>query len=682
MPKFNRASLLVPLGVVLIVVMLVIPLPTSVLDIAITLNITFAMIVLTVALRVKDPLEFSAFPSVLLLATMFRLALNVSATRLVLLHGYAGSVISSFGHFVVGGSVIVGLVVFLILFIIQFVVITNGAGRVAEVGARFTLDAMPGKQMAIDADLNAGHIDEAEARRRREHIAREADFYGAMDGASKFVKGDAVAAVVITLINLLGGFIVGVLQNHLPITQAIDTYSLLSVGDGLVSQIPALLMSLSTGLVVTRTSNQADFGLDLLSQLGKQGKALELGGGVVAFLGLLPGLPKLPFILVGLGMFALGRRVSLGQARDDEQGITLPTDISAVQTSQDPAVSDSAIEAIELDLALDLLDIVDPLAGGDLLERIKGLRKKLATELGITLPPVRTRDNISLPQGTYVIKIYEVEVARGSAPQGRVLAIGDNLASLPGEATVEPVFQIPAKWIPLSAKAQATAIGATVVDRVSVLITHLAEVVRTHAAELVTRQQVKELLDELKKSAPVVVDEMAQSQIGLGEVQRVIKDLLQEGVSIRNLAAILESVIDRSKVSRDPDQLLDAARAGLGYQLALPYIVNNSLATIEIDGQSEHYLYGFIHINEGRSVLVLSPEEAAALVRQIEEFNENAARQGFDAVVVVSFRIRTPLRRLLDSYGCHVPVLADRDVSSTVRVVRVGVVRVDATAKV
>jgi flagellar biosynthesis protein FlhA len=682
MPKFNRASLLVPLGVVLIVVMLVIPLPTSVLDIAITLNITFAMIVLTVALRVKDPLEFSAFPSVLLLATMFRLALNVSATRLVLLHGYAGSVISSFGHFVVGGSVIVGLVVFLILFIIQFVVITNGAGRVAEVGARFTLDAMPGKQMAIDADLNAGHIDEAEARRRREHIAREADFYGAMDGASKFVKGDAVAAVVITLINLLGGFIVGVLQNHLPITQAIDTYSLLSVGDGLVSQIPALLMSLSTGLVVTRTSNQADFGLDLLSQLGKQGKALELGGGVVAFLGLLPGLPKLPFILVGLGMFALGRRVSLGQARDDEQGITLPTDISAVQTSQDPAVSDSAIEAIELDLALDLLDIVDPLAGGDLLERIKGLRKKLATELGITLPPVRTRDNISLPQGTYVVKIYEVEVARGSAPQGRVLAIGDNLASLPGEATVEPVFQIPAKWIPLSAKAQATAIGATVVDRVSVLITHLAEVVRTHAAELVTRQQVKDLLDELKKSAPVVVDEMAQSQIGLGEVQRVIKDLLQEGVSIRNLAAILESVIDRSKVSRDPDQLLDAARAGLGYQLALPYIVNNSLATIEIDGQSEHYLYGFIHINEGRSVLVLSPEEAAALVRQIEEFNENAARQGFDAVVVVSFRIRTPLRRLLDSYGCHVPVLADRDVSSTVRVVRVGVVRVDATAKV
>jgi flagellar biosynthesis protein FlhA len=682
MPKFNRASLLVPLGVVLIVVMLVIPLPTSVLDIAITLNITFAMIVLTVALRVKDPLEFSAFPSVLLLATMFRLALNVSATRLVLLHGYAGSVISSFGHFVVGGSVIVGLVVFLILFIIQFVVITNGAGRLAVVGARFTLDAMPGKQMAIDADLNAGHIDEAEARRRREHIAREADFYGAMDGASKFVKGDAVAAVVITLINLLGGFIVGVLQNHLPITQAIDTYSLLSVGDGLVSQIPALLMSLSTGLVVTRTSNQADFGLDLLSQLGKQGKALELGGGVVAFLGLLPGLPKLPFILVGLGMFALGRRVSLGQARDDEQGITLPTDISAVQTSQDPAVSDSAIEAIELDLALDLLDIVDPLAGGDLLERIKGLRKKLATELGITLPPVRTRDNISLPQGTYVIKIYEVEVARGSAPQGRVLAIGDNLASLPGEATVEPVFQIPAKWIPLSAKAQATAIGATVVDRVSVLITHLAEVVRTHAAELVTRQQVKELLDELKKSAPVVVDEMAQSQIGLGEVQRVIKDLLQEGVSIRNLAAILESVIDRSKVSRDPDQLLDAARAGLGYQLALPYIVNNSLATIEIDGQSEHYLYGFIHINEGRSVLVLSPEEAAALVRQIEEFNENAARQGFDAVVVVSFRIRTPLRRLLDSYGCHVPVLADRDVSSTVRVVRVGVVRVDATAKV
>ncbi len=682
MPRFNRATLLVPLGVVLIVVMLVVPLPTMVLDIAITLNITFAMIVLTVALRVKDPLEFSAFPSVLLLATMFRLALNVSATRLVLLHGYAGSVISSFGHFVVGGSVVVGLVVFLILFIIQFVVITNGAGRVAEVGARFTLDAMPGKQMAIDADLNAGHIDEGEARRRREHIAREADFYGAMDGASKFVKGDAVAAVVITLINLLGGFIVGVLQHHLSITQAIDTYSLLSVGDGLVSQIPALLMSLSTGLVVTRTSNQADFGLDLISQLAKQGKALELGGGVVAFLGLLPGLPKVPFIVVGLGMYALGRRVSAKQSAEEESKIPTGSDLTLVQSAPETRVGESPIEAIELDLALDLLDIVDPLAGGDLLERIKGLRKKLASELGITLPPVRTRDNLSLLPGEYVIKVYEVEVARGSAPTGRVLAIGDNLISLPGEPTVEPVFQIPAKWIPLSAKAQATAIGATVVDRISVLITHIAEVVRTHAAELVTRQQVKELLDELKVTAPVVVDEMAQSQIGLGEVQRVIKDLLEEGVSIRNLAAILEAVIDRSKVSREPDQLMDAARAALGAQLILPHIVNNSLASIEVEGQSEQQLYASIHVVEGRAVLVVSPEEAAHLVRQVEELNENAARQGFDAVVLTTFRLRTPLRRLLVSLGCQLPVLANRDIPNNVRVVRVGVIRVDTTITV
>ncbi len=682
MPRFNRATLLVPLGVVLIVVMLVVPLPTMVLDVAITLNITFAMIVLTVALRVKDPLEFSAFPSVLLLATMFRLALNVSATRLVLLHGYAGSVISSFGHFVVGGSVVVGLVVFLILFIIQFVVITNGAGRVAEVGARFTLDAMPGKQMAIDADLNAGHIDEMEARRRREHIAREADFYGAMDGASKFVKGDSVAAVVITLINLLGGFIVGVLQDHLPITQAIDTYSLLSVGDGLVSQIPALLMSLSTGLVVTRTSNQADFGLDLISQLAKQGKALELGGGVVAFLGLLPGLPKLPFILVGLGMFALGRRVSAKHNLVEESQDSTSSDVTIIPSTQETRVGDSTIEAIELDLALDLLDIVDPLSGGDLLERIKGLRKKLTTELGITLPPVRTRDNLSLSPGEYVIKIYEVEVARGSAPTGRVLAIGDNLTSLPGEPTVEPVFQIPAKWIPLSAKAQASAIGATVVDRVSVLITHLAEVVRTHAAELVTRQQVKELLDDLKLSAPVVVDEMAQSQIGLGDVQRVIKDLLEEGVSIRNLAAILEAIIDRSKVSREPDQLMDAARAALGSQLTLPYVVNNSLASIEVEGLSEQYLYGSLHAVDGRAVLVVTPEEASGLVRQIEELNENAARQGFDAVLLTTFRLRTPLRRLLVSLGCPLPVLANRDVPNNVRVVRVGVVSVDAAVKV
>jgi flagellar biosynthesis protein FlhA len=681
MPKSNRAALAVPLGVILIVVMLVVPLPSALLDLLITVNITFAMIVLVVALRVKDPLEFSAFPSVLLIATMFRLALNVSVTRLVLLKAYAGSVVESFGHFVVGGSVVVGLVVFLILFVIQFVVITNGAGRVAEVGARFTLDAMPGKQMAIDADLNAGHINEAEARRRREAIAKEADFYGAMDGASKFVKGDSIAAVIITLINLLGGFIVGVVQHHLPVTQAIDTYSLLSVGDGLVSQIPALLMSISTGLVVTRTSNQADFGADLLGQLMRQGRALQLAGGVVGVLGLMPGLPKLPFIVIGIVIFALGKRA---ESRHDakEREIEVADGAITEVPAAEPEALTAVVEALELELSLDLLDIVDPNTGGDLLERIKGLRKKLAGELGVTLPPVRTRDNLSLAPGEYVIKVQEVEVARGSAPHDRVLAMGDNLSSLPGELTLEPVFQIPAKWIPISSKQQAIVLGATVVDRVSVIVTHLSEMVRRHAGELISRQQVKEMLDALKTHAPVVVDEMAQAGVNLGDLQRVLKDLLGEDVPVRNLAMIVEAVVDRSRSSRDPDQLLEAARGALGASIAMPYVTNGVLAAIPLDPASEERLISSIVLVEGRQSLALSPEEATSLKAQVESERDRGAAQGLEPVMVTSIALRSPLRRVLDSLGCDIPVLAQSEVPKGIRTVRIGVVNVGNTTSV
>lgn len=681
MPKSSKAALAVPLGVVLIVVMLVVPLPTMLLDFLITINITFAMIVLVVALRVKDALEFSAFPSVLLIATMFRLALNVSATRLVLLKGFAGSVIQSFGHFVVGGSVVVGLVVFLILFVIQFVVITNGAGRVAEVGARFTLDAMPGKQMAIDADLNAGHINESEARRRREAISREADFYGAMDGASKFVKGDSIAAVVITTINLLGGFIVGVVQKHLGVTQSIDTYSLLSVGDGLVSQIPALLMSISTGLVVTRSANQTDFGADLLSQLSKQGTALQLAGGVVGVLGLMPGLPKLPFFMVGATVFFLGKRAQRTQDAG-EKSEDLQNQVALDVPSADKEVVLGAVEALELELSLDLLDIVDIQTGGDLLERIKGLRRKLAGELGITLPPVRTRDNLQLGAGEYVLKVHEVEVARGIAPAGRILAMGDNLATLPGDLTMEPVFQIPAKWIPLSSRQQAVVLGATVVDRVSVIVTHLSEIVRQHASELVSRQQVKEMLDALKVHSPVVVDEMAQAQVSLGDLQRVIRDLLAENVAVRNLAAIVEAVIDRSRLSKEPDLLLDAARSALGSSIAVPYITSGVLAVIPVDPFSEERMLEGMRMLEGRSFLAMLPEEASSLRSQVEMEIERGANQGFEPVVVCSSRLRPALKRLLASLKCEAPVLATNEIPTNIRSVRLGVVKVGNTTSI
>ena len=578
--RMRRLALAVPIGIAVIVVMLVVPIPSQLLDILITANITFALVVLGVSLRVTDPLEFAAFPSVLLIATMFRLALNVSATRLVLLHAFAGSVIESFGHFVVGGSVVVGLVVFAILFIIQFVVITSGAGRVAEVGARFTLDAMPGKQMAIDADLNAGHIDEAEARRRRSRISKEADFYGAMDGASKFIKGDAIAAAVITVINLIGGFIVGVVQHHLSVTQSIDTYSLLSVGDGLVSQIPALLLSIATGLVVTRTSNDADFGLDLLQQLLRQSVALQIAGGIIGTLGLLPGLPKLPFLLVGGVVFFIGWRVSKKPEQPQETADEL-TQVAAPETAQDVV----GVEILELELGFELLDVVDPTKGGDLLERVKGLRRKLAGELGFVLPPVRTHDNLDIGPTEYVIKIAETEISRGKVPRDRVLAIGDNLDALPGEETIDPVFGLRARWIPPDCKTQAQVLGATVVDRSSVIVTHLSEVVQHNAGSLLTRQQTKEMLDALKRVAPVVVDELNSAQVAMGDIQRVLRELLDERVPVRNLPAIVEAIVDRYRTSKEPDALLDAAREALGGAISSTFAQDGMLAVVYLSSQ-------------------------------------------------------------------------------------------------
>src|SRR3712207_5202543 len=406
----------VPIGIVLIIVMLVVPLPAMMLDLLIAFNISMALLILLTAMFIHRPLDFAAFPSVLLVLTLFRLALNVSATRLVLVDGYAGKVIETFGHFVVGGSLVVGLVVFLILVIIQFVVITNGAGRVAEVGARFTLDALPGKQMASDADLNAGLIDDDEARRRRQEVAAEADFYGAMDGGSKFVKGDAIAAIVITLVNLVGGFAVGVAQKGMSLSDAIHTYSLLSIGDGLVSQIPALLLSVATGLVVTRSTADEDMGTDIVRQLGRHRTPLRVAGAGAIAMCLIPGLPKLPFLIVGGALLLASTRVA-------EEPEVEQTD--AVAEGPEPAdtpenmVADIQVDPIGLELSADLIDLVDPSAGGDLLDRVKALRKKVAADVGIVMPPVRTRDNLELPLRTYVIKLFGVEVARGEAPPGR-----------------------------------------------------------------------------------------------------------------------------------------------------------------------------------------------------------------------------------------------------------------------
>jgi flagellar biosynthesis protein FlhA len=452
----------VPVAVVAVVVMLVVPLPALVLDMLIATNITAGLLILMTAMFVNKPLDFSVFPAVILVATLFRLALNVSATRLVLLDGYAGKVIDTFGHFVIGGSLVVGIIVFAILVVIQFVVITNGAGRVAEVGARFTLDAMPGKQMAIDADLNSGLIDDDEARRRRAEVAAEADFYGAMDGASKFVKGDAIAAIIITLVNLVGGFTVGVAQKGLSFTDAVHTYSLLTIGDGLVSQIPALLLSVATGIIVTRSAGDGDIGSDVVAQITRRKQPLRLAGVAALVLLLIPGMPKLPFLIAGGAVLYLSTR---HPGDPDETPALAAQERAAVEAaaphpdSVEALVEEIRVDPLELELSADLIDLVDTTSGGDLLDRVRALRRKVATDLGVIVPPVRTRDNLDLPLRTYAIRLFGIEVARGEAPPGTVLAIGDNLDGIPGRRTQEPVFGLAAMWVPVELRTQAELVG-------------------------------------------------------------------------------------------------------------------------------------------------------------------------------------------------------------------------------
>ena len=450
----GMGKMAVPIGVVAIVLMLVVPLPAALIDMLLAINITASLLILLVAMQIKKPLDFAVFPSLLLVATLFRLSLNVSSTRLVLTDGYAGKVIEAFGHFVIGGSLVVGLVIFLILTIVQFVVITNGAGRVAEVGARFTLDAMPGKQMAIDADLNAGLINEAQARRRRHEVTAEADFYGSMDGASKFVKGDAIAGIIVTLVNLIGGFAIGVMQRGMEPGEAVSTFSLLTVGDGLVSMIPALLMSTATGIIVTRSATEGDMGTDLLAQLGRFKQPMRIAGGAAIALCLIPGLPKLPFLIIGGAFLFMASRMTETPVVDEEAEAAAAALENEPKPDSPEAIAEKMrVDPLELEVAFDLVDLVDPARGGDLLDRVKALRRKVAMDTGLVIPLVRTRDNLDLPGSQYVIWLNGVPAAKGISPAGTILAIGDNLDGIPGKATREPVFGLAAKWVPGGAAA-------------------------------------------------------------------------------------------------------------------------------------------------------------------------------------------------------------------------------------
>jgi flagellar biosynthesis protein FlhA len=658
--------------------MLVIPLPTFVLDVLISANIAGAMVVLLMTMHVKKPLDFSVFPAVLLVATLFRLALNVSATRLVLLHGYAGSVINSFGNFVVGGNLIVGLVVFLILIVIQFVVVTTGAGRVAEVAARFTLDAMPGKQMAIDADLNSGLINQQEAKRRRQETADEADFYGAMDGAAKFVRGDAIAAIVITAINLIGGLTIGIAQRHLSVSAATHTYSLLSVGDGLVSQIPALLLSISTGLVVTRAAtDDEDFGTDLIGQVRRQHRAIQIAGVVMAGMAIVPGLPHLAFLIVGGLLWFTGTRV--GRAIGVEEAAAAADSPDAVVLSPDSPqalAADMRVEALELELSVTLVDLVDTAKGGDLLERVKGLRRKLATERGLIIPPVRTRDNVNLDNDSYAIRLHGVEVATGIAPPGRYLAIGGGLDVVPGETVVEPVFGLPAKWVPAELRQQALVAGATVIDRSSVITTHLGEVAARHAGQLLSSQQVKTLLDSVKQTDPAVIEEMGSAQVNLTDLHRVLCGLLEEGVAIRNLVRVIEAVTEQARQLKEPEAMLEAARRALGPAITAMYAKDGTLPIMSLDPRFERQLADAVRPGEGGTVLAIDPDVVDALIREVGAIARQSEEHNRDAVLICASRLRPSLRRLLAPALPRLGVLSVNELGPQVKIERIGVISV------
>ena len=678
----GHTDLLAAVGVLLVVTMLVVPLPPALLDLLITLNICGALTVVVATMYLRRALDFAAFPSLLLLTTMFRLAINVSVTRLILTTGDAGSVVKAFGQFVVSGNVVVGLVIFLILVVIQFVVVTNGAGRVAEDGARFTLDAMPGKQMAIDADLNAGLITDEEARRRRAEIAQEADFYGAMDGASKFVKGDAMAAVVITAINLLGGVVVGVLQHHLGFSEAAHQYSLLTVGDGLAAQIPALLISVATGIIVTRSASEQDLGSDIAAQILRQRKAPLVAAAAICVFALIPGLPKIPFLIIGAIFGAIGwstRRE--GPDGSQEPGIKRTGAAGSNPPAALPAGEEVAgrlpIDALELAIGFGLVPLVDSGSSGALLRRVGMIRHQIAGELGVVIPAVRIHDELGMDSHEYVLKVRGSEVARGRIMPGHLLAIdpGEADGKLQGIPTREPAFGLPAIWMHESARPDAETRGYTVVDAESVIVTHLTETIREHAAELLTRQDVKALLDRLKESNAAVVEEVVPDLLSIGEIQRVLQSLLSEGVPIRDLGAIVETIGDRARITRDTSLLSEYARQALGRAITAPHLdADLRLSAITLDPAVEQALATSITQTPDGEQLAMEPPRAQAIVGALHAQLEHATARGTRPVLLCSARVRRHLRRLIAQAQPQLAVCSYSEIAPSVNVETIGVI--------
>lgn len=673
----NRAlsRFAVPIGVVGIIMLLVIPVPPPLLDLLIILNVLFALVILLTTMFAQRPLDFSVFPSLLLVATLFRLGLNVASTRLVLGEGYAGQMIETFGEIAVGGSVIIGAVIFLILVVIQFVVVTKGAERVAEVGARFTLDAMPGKQMAIDADLNSGLISDDEARARRAEVSAEADFYGAMDGASKFVKGDAIVGIIVIIINIIGGLAIGMLDRGLSIGDALNTYAILTIGDGLVTQIPALLMAVSTGMIVTRASAESDMGSTASEQLLQSRTALAIAGSAAIVLAIIPGMPVIPLLVFGAVLILASRRTTSAQKAELQSADAALAPITR-SDSPEELLEHMRVHAIEIQLAPDLIDLV---SGGadDLLGRVRSLRRKLAGELGFVMPPVRTRDSIDLPPSTYSIRIAGVEAGRGTAPSNRVLALGDELDALPGQVMIEPVFGLSGKWVPAELRHSAELTGATIIDRVSVVVTHLSSLVSAHAARLLSREDVRILTEGVKQTNPSAVDELIPSLMSLAEVQRVLQGLLAEGVPINDLPRILEALTLRAKVSTDAEGLVESARQALAPMIAVNCMSEGRLQVIIFDPLVEQSLLESLRPSDAGMQILIEQDRLDALLQSLRDTISVAHETAELPILVCAPALRSAVRRLTSPHTQGMPVLSYQEVTSAdVPFETVGVVKI------
>ena len=668
------------------ILLLILPVPPFLLDLLLTVSIGLSLLTLLVILYLRTPAEFTGFPTLLLFITLYRLALNVASTRLILLDGYAGHIIEAFGNFVVRGNYVVGLVVFCILVLINFIVITKGAGRIAEVAARFTLDAMPGKQMAIDAELNAGLIKEDEARTRRRAVEEEADFYGAMDGASKFVRGDAIAAIMITLINVIGGFAIGIMQKGMTMNEALSRFTMLSIGDGLVSQVPALITSVAAGILVTRATSKNDLGRELTRQLLFYPKALTMLAIMLGVMAIIPGLPTMPFltmaVVVGLLAYSLnkkgfpdaapalataGMNGKMSDAKNSAAAGAAPVEAKVPEKIETLLTLDT----LQIELGFGLVSLADKTKGGDLLDRVTGVRRTFASDMGVLIPPIKLRDNLQLGNNEYRFVLKGNPIAKGQLQPQQWLAMNatNSKVQLRGIPTVEPVFQLPATWVTEVERKNAELGGFTVVDAPSVLITHLSETVRRHCHEILTRQDVQALLDNLKLTHPAVVNELIPGMLSIGQVQRILQNLLAEGISIRNLAGILEKVGDAALLTKNPDELSEHARRAIGAQLSRPYQAENgNVRAITIDPKLEAQLAQGVRQSASEIALIIDPRIARHVIDSLSRLMQQMIAAGQQPVILCAPALRLAFRRFFESTFTDLAVLSYAEIPARVQV--------------